>query len=128
MASDSRINQLQSLSSSIVLKNAASPTDDISFERKCATFDVDELSFVLNGGKEQLRRKWVSVVVPKGNGIHPSTGIAILHARQMGGFMLGVGALTNDYIILLDLSPCAGRSWPRRWQPPHGATRADATS
>ncbi|GAX78870.1 hypothetical protein CEUSTIGMA_g6309.t1 [Chlamydomonas eustigma] len=52
-----RAEQLQKLSTSIVLKSAVAPTDDISAERRRATFNVEELAHILSGGSDKLERR-----------------------------------------------------------------------
>mmetsp|Transcript_25494 Transcript_25494/g.55452 ORF Transcript_25494/g.55452 Transcript_25494/m.55452 type:complete len:695 (+) Transcript_25494:125-2209(+) len=54
---DARTKQLQEASSRLVLASHVEPTDDIKAERQRATFDVKELSYALNGGKEILEKR-----------------------------------------------------------------------
>lgn len=48
---------LQAPSTSAILATASDPVKDIAEERRRATFDSYELSCLLNGGEEKLRRK-----------------------------------------------------------------------
>ena len=52
-----RIEELQAASTRIVLVNQQSPQKDITIERQRASFSPDELSCLLHGGIEKLRKK-----------------------------------------------------------------------
>eukprot|EP00798_Chlamydomonas_sp_ICE-L_P022131 gene22131-29193_t len=54
---DSRTKQLQEPSSTVILSSHREPSDDIALERARATFNVQELCYALNGGKEKFDRK-----------------------------------------------------------------------
>ena len=54
---DARARELQEASTRLVLAGHLEPTSDIWLERSRATIDVNELSWALNGGREQLERK-----------------------------------------------------------------------
>ncbi|KAG2435906.1 hypothetical protein HXX76_007101 [Chlamydomonas incerta] len=54
---DARTVDLQRPATQIILKTHTEPSNDLAMERRKATFDVQELSYVLNGGKEQLEKK-----------------------------------------------------------------------
>lgn len=56
---DARTKELQRDSTSIILSTHVEPKDDIAAERQRATFNVQELSYLLNGGKDKLEKKWV---------------------------------------------------------------------
>lgn len=56
---DARTAALQRPASEVILKTHTEPSYDLAMERRKATFNVEELSYVLNGGKEQLEKKWV---------------------------------------------------------------------
>ncbi len=57
MAARSRAVALQEASTALILAASVDPREDLRNERARATFDVDELSCALNGGKEQLERR-----------------------------------------------------------------------
>lgn len=53
---DERTRMLVQPSSVAVMGAHVEPTADMAAERRRATFDVQELSIALNGGKEQLEK------------------------------------------------------------------------
>lgn len=54
---DQRTKELQAHSTKLIMAAHIEPKDDMIAERKRATFDVKELSYALNGGKEVLDRR-----------------------------------------------------------------------
>ncbi|KXZ49049.1 hypothetical protein GPECTOR_23g135 [Gonium pectorale] len=54
---DQRTKALQKPATEIILRTHTEPSEDLAQERKRATFDVQELSYALNGGKEMLDKK-----------------------------------------------------------------------
>lgn len=54
---DARTKELQAPSSATILRTHVEPKDDIAAERKRATFDNTQLTYVLNGGKEKLEKR-----------------------------------------------------------------------
>ena len=54
---DARTRVLQEESTKAVLANSSDPTMDIAAERGRATFDVAELLYYLNGGREKVERR-----------------------------------------------------------------------
>lgn len=51
-----RTKDLQRPASEIILRTHTEPSIDLEEERRKATFDVQELAYVLNGGKELLEK------------------------------------------------------------------------
>ncbi|GLC45233.1 hypothetical protein PLESTB_000722200 [Pleodorina starrii] len=54
---DERTQLLQRPASEIILRTHTEPTEDLKQERRRATFNFEELAYVLNGGKELLEKK-----------------------------------------------------------------------
>jgi acyl-CoA oxidase len=54
---DARTRALQAGVTAAVLKQAEDPTKDIADERRRATFDVNDLLYYLNGGKDKVARR-----------------------------------------------------------------------
>ncbi|GLI67460.1 hypothetical protein VaNZ11_011657 [Volvox africanus] len=54
---DERTKELQRPSTQIILRTHTEPSQDLDEERRRATFNVSELAYVLNGGKELLEKK-----------------------------------------------------------------------
>ncbi len=54
---DERTLALQGPSTKKALANHVEPVEDLAAERRRATFDVEELSYVLAGGKDKLQRR-----------------------------------------------------------------------
>ena len=54
---DERTRALVQPSSAVILRTHIEPTSDIAAERLRTTFNVEELSLALNGGKEELEKR-----------------------------------------------------------------------
>ncbi|EFJ46884.1 hypothetical protein VOLCADRAFT_92640 [Volvox carteri f. nagariensis] len=54
---DERTKELQRPATNIILRTHTEPSKDLEEERRKATFNVQELAYVLNGGKELLEKK-----------------------------------------------------------------------
>jgi len=54
---DERTRALQAQSTAIVMRQQEDPKKDIIAERQRATFDVRELLYHLNGGKDKIERR-----------------------------------------------------------------------
>ncbi len=54
---DERTRALQVPSSKLILRSAEDPTKDLAAERSRASFNVNELCYWLNGGKERVERR-----------------------------------------------------------------------
>lgn len=54
---DTKTRELQAPSTATILRNYVDPKDDMAAERARATFDVQQLTEVLVGGKEVLEKR-----------------------------------------------------------------------
>lgn len=54
---DARTRELQAPSTALVTQHAEDPKADIIAERKRASFDVNELLYWLNGGRDKVERR-----------------------------------------------------------------------
>ncbi len=54
---DDRTRKIQEASTALVLRHAEDPKADIAAERRKATFDVNDLLYFINGGKEKVERR-----------------------------------------------------------------------
>jgi acyl-CoA oxidase len=54
---DQRTRNLQQPATEIILRTHTEPSHDLRQERQKATFNVEELAYVLNNGKELLEKK-----------------------------------------------------------------------
>ncbi len=77
---DARTRQLQEPSTRLILASHTEPVTDIKLERQRATFDVEQLSYVINGGKEQLDKRWGNAVSTcAGDRLSDPIAIAAVH-------------------------------------------------
>jgi hypothetical protein len=58
---DARTRALQDGSTALVTANSSDPRADIVAERRRASFAVLPLTYLLNGGKEKVERRWVAL-------------------------------------------------------------------
>ena len=65
-----RIDELQAVSSRIVLENSIEPTADLQRERQRASFSSQELSIIMNGGIERLEVSVLSLSSGASPSIH----------------------------------------------------------